>query len=53
MLVEAEAMGGWAASSKYRVGMPRGVKPFSVAEFVGQRLVELEVGDGTSTSGRA
>jgi hypothetical protein len=46
MLVEAEAMRGWAASSNYRVGLPRGAKRFSVVEVVGQRLVELEVGHG-------
>ena len=46
MLVEAEAMRGWAASSEYRVGLPRGAKRFSVVEVVGQRLVELDGWDG-------
>jgi hypothetical protein len=36
MLVEAEAMRGWAASSNYRVGRPRGAKTLSVVEVVGQ-----------------
>ena len=51
MLVEAEAMRGWAASSNYRVGLPRGAKRFSVEGVVGQRLVEQEVGNGLGIDG--
>jgi hypothetical protein len=50
MLVGAEAMSGWAASSGCRMGVPE-AQPRLVVEVVGQRLVELEVGDELGIDG--